>query len=151
MTRHGNHHRGSDITPPQPVHLPGARSVIKQSHAPSHDHSVVRHTDTNHSLLHTSFTHSLSDCHHITFSHVLLFALTASTAPQPSHLAHPPLPFAGSTSRSGKSYALVPRPHFVARLNNLRPPHLFKVQLAAVATAARAPARQRRHTRPSGP
>ena len=45
-------------------------------------------------------------------------------APQPGHLAHPPLPSAGSTLRAGKSHALTPRQHIIARHNNPRPPSL---------------------------
>ena len=42
-------------------------------------------------------------------------------APQPGHLAHPPLLFAWSISRSGKSHALMSRPQIVARLINPPP------------------------------
>ena len=43
-------------------------------------------------------------------------------APKPGRLAHPSLPSTGSTPRAGKSHALAPRQHIIARLTYPRPP-----------------------------
>ena len=66
--RHRDHHRGSDIAPPQPVHLPGARSVRRQSHAPSHDPLRRPPIDTNSAVTHIvhAFTVRLSSHHVLT-------------------------------------------------------------------------------------